>query len=132
MLTAEENELLTQTTAGTPMGDLLRRYWYPIAACSQLEQHGTLPVKMLGESLVLYRDRSGALGLIGDRCPHRAAGMIYGVPEQRGLRCAYHGWCFDETGRCIEQPFEEKVDSENNFKDKVRIKAYHAQELAGL
>src|SRR5438067_1647383 len=116
MLTVEENELLTQTSSGTPMGELLRRYWYPIAASSQLEQHGTMPVKILGESLVLYRDRGGELGLVADRCPHRAAGMIYGVPEESGLRCAYHGWRFDAAGRCVEQPFEEKVDAASNLR----------------
>jgi len=132
MLTTEENELLTQTSAGTPMGELLRRYWYPIAASSQLESHGVLPVKVLGESLVLYRDRAGQLGLVAERCPHRAAGMIYGVPEERGLRCAYHGWCFDETGRCIEQPYEQVEDPDSTFKDRVQIKAYPVEELADL
>src|SRR4051812_29584012 len=106
------------------MGDLLRRYWYPVAASSQLATPGTMPVKILGESLVLYRDRSGGVGLVAERCPHRSAGMIYGVPEREGLRCAYHGWCFDASGRCIEQPFEQTEDPDSTFKDRVRIKAY--------
>ncbi len=90
-----------------------------------------MPVKILGESLVLYRDRSGGLGLVADRCPHRAAGMVYGVPEQEGLRCAYHGWLFAASGRCLEQPFEETVGN-GAFKDKIRIKAYPVEELADM
>jgi 5,5'-dehydrodivanillate O-demethylase len=114
------------------MGDLLRRYWYPIAGSSQLPAHGTMPIKILGESLVLYRDRGGRLGLVDERCPHRSAGMIYGVPEQEGLRCAYHGWCFDASGRCTEQPYEQTEDPNSTFKDRVRIKAYPAEEVADL
>jgi 5,5'-dehydrodivanillate O-demethylase oxygenase subunit len=132
LLTAQENQQLTTVMPGTPMGDLLRRYWYPVAASSQLDGHGTLPVKILGESLVLYRDRSGGLGLVAERCPHRGAGMIYGVPELEGLRCAYHGWCFDATGRCLQQPYEETEDPGSTFKDRVRIKAYPVREMADL
>src|SRR5947209_7698556 len=98
MLTAEENERLTHVGPGTPMGDLMRRYWHPIAATSQLPRHGTRPVMVLGESLVLYRDREDRLGLLDERCPHRRAGLVFGVPEQVGLRCAYHGWLFDGAG----------------------------------
>lgn len=132
MLTSEENHELTTVAAGTPMGELLRRYWHPIAASSQLASQGTMPVKVLGESLVLYRDRGGELGLVAERCPHRSAGMIFGVPEQHGLRCAYHGWCFDAAGRCIEQPFEQTEDPDSTFKDRIRIKAYPVEELADL
>jgi 5,5'-dehydrodivanillate O-demethylase oxygenase subunit len=132
MLTAEQNEELTTVAPGTPMGDLMRRYWQPIAASSQLPGFGTKPVKVLGESLVLYRDRSGTLGLVGERCPHRGAGMIYGVPEREGLRCAYHGWCWDAAGRCIEQPYEQTEDPGSTFKDRVRITAYPVQEVADL
>lgn len=132
MLTAEENERLTTVAAGTPMGELMRRYWHPIAASSQLASHGTKAVRILGEDLVLYRDRSGQVGLVGDRCPHRNAGMIYGVPEQHGLRCAYHGWCYDASGRCTDQPYEQTEDPSSSFKDRIRIKAYPVQELADL
>jgi 5,5'-dehydrodivanillate O-demethylase len=70
----------------------MRRYWHPIAARSELTGiNYTLPVRVLAEDLVLYRDRSGALGLIGSPCPHRKMGMVYGVPDQDGLRCPYHG-----------------------------------------
>ena len=132
MLTAEQNERLTAVGAGTPGGELLRRYWHPIAASGQLPAHGVKPVTVLGESLVLFRDRSGQLGLVGERCPHRGAGMIYGVPDQVGLRCAYHGWCWDASGRCLDQPYEQTEDPAGAFKDRVRITAYPVQELADL
>ena len=132
MLTAEENRTLTEVAAGTPMGELLRRYWYPIAIKSELEQEPTKWVKLLGESLVLYRDLSGNLGLIAEKCVHRRASMIYGAPEPVGLRCMYHGWVYDHTGRCLETPAEDMEGAESTFKDRVRITAYPVQELGGL
>jgi len=132
VLTKEENERLTRVGPGTPCGELMRRYWHPIAASSQLASHGTKAVRLLGEDLVLYRDRSGRLGLVGDRCPHRRASMLYGVPEEDGLRCAYHGWRFDAAGRCTEQPYEQAENPHSTFKDRICIKAYPVEELAGL
>ena len=132
MLTREENERYTRVGKGTPCGELMRRYWHPIAASAQLPQHGTRPVRILGESLVLYRDRSGRLGLVEEHCPHRRGGMVFGIPEEAGIRCAYHGWLFDGTGRCLEQPYEEIVEPGSTFKDRVRIGAYRVEELGGL
>ncbi len=132
MLTAEQNERYTRVGAGTPCGELMRRYWHPIAASAQLPEHGTKPVRILGESLVLYRDLRGRLGLVDDKCPHRRGGMVFGIPEEAGIRCAYHGWLYDASGRCLEQPYEAIVDSASTFKDKVRIKAYPVEELGGL
>ena len=91
------------------MGELMRRYWHPIAAAAELDERPTKPVRLLGEDLVLYRDKSGTLGLIERACPHRRVDLSYGIPEEHGLRCMYHGWMMDETGQCIEQPFEETV-----------------------
>jgi len=132
MLTAEENERLTRVGAGTPMGELLRRYWHPVAATSQLHDHATLPVRLMGENLVLYKDRQGDYGLIGDRCPHRNVNLIYGIPDQEGLRCPYHGWLFNHEGRCLEQPYEKAEDPTESFKHKIRTTAYPVQELGGL
>ncbi len=129
MLTAEENERLTRVGPGTPMGELLRRYWQPIAASVQLDEHPVMPIKLMCESLVLYRDRKGKLGLIDDTCPHRRISMAYGIPEEEGLRCPYHGWMFNETGRCVEMPAE---PADSTFPSKVTTKAYPVQELAGL
>ena len=129
MLSKEENEQLTQVGPGTPMGDLLRRYWHPIAGTSEMKQYPTKLVKVLGESLVLYRDRQGRLGLIGDTCPHRRVSLVYGIPEQDGLRCAYHGWKFDGTGKCLEMPAE---PADSTFKERITITAYPVEELGGL
>jgi 5,5'-dehydrodivanillate O-demethylase oxygenase subunit len=128
-LTPEQNERLTRVGPGTPMGALMRRYWHPIAGSGQLPVAAVREVRVLGEDLVLYRDASGTLGLIDERCAHRRVKLRYGVPEQQGLRCPYHGWMFDAEGRCVEQPAE---PAGSQFKDKVRIKAYPVQELAGL
>jgi 5,5'-dehydrodivanillate O-demethylase len=132
MLTVEENERLTRVGPGTPMGALMRRYWHPIAAVSQMQGQATRPVRLLGESLVLYQDRQGRFGLIADRCPHRNVNMIYGIPDHAGLRCPYHGWLFNHEGRCLEQPYEKAEDPAESFKDKVCIAAYPVQELGGL
>src|SRR3984893_2140969 len=104
MLTKEANERLTRVGPGTPMGELLRRYWYPVATVPELDQEPVLEVKLLGERLALYRADSGELGLVAERCPHRGASLAYGMPEEDGLRCAYHGWKFSSAGKCLEQP----------------------------
>ena len=130
MLTIEQNERLTQVGPGTPMGELLRRYWHPIAPSDELnEDNPTKEVRLLGEDLVLFRSAAGKVGLIEPQCPHRKANLSYGVPEPEGIRCAYHGWLFDEQGRCVDQPSE---PAGSKFKDKVRIKAYRVEELGGL
>ena len=132
MLDSSKNRILTQVGPATPMGELLRRYWMPIAAESEFEGTTVKPVRLLGEDLTLYRDLSGQYGLIDRRCPHRSADTSYGFVEQCGLRCNYHGWLFDESGRCTEQPYEDVAAPQAGFKDKVRIKAYPVQARAGL
>lgn len=114
------------------MGALLRRYWHPVATLSQFNNRHTHKVRLLGEDLVLYRDRSGTFGLIGSQCPHRKMSMMYGIPEEHGLRCAYHGWVFGEDGSCLEQPYEETEDPEGRFKDKVQISSYRVESAFGL
>jgi 5,5'-dehydrodivanillate O-demethylase oxygenase subunit len=132
MLPAEQNQLLTQTGAGTPMGDLLRRYWWPIAGVSELAEMPTKPVRLMGEDLALYRDRSGNYGLLDRHCPHRRADLTYGFVEECGLRCSYHGWHFDAQGRCLEQPYDDIANAEANLKSQVRVKAYPVEECGGL
>jgi len=129
MLTAEENERLTRVGPGTPMGSLLRRYWQPIAAVSELDQRWTKRVRLLGENLVLFRDRAGTLGLIEEQCPHRRASFAHGIPTQQGIRCPYHGWEFNGQGACLNQPNELDVSA---FREKVRTGAYPVEELGGL
>jgi len=130
MLSVEQNERLTKVGPGTAMSELMRRYWQPIAASVELnDETPTKEVRLLGEDLVLFRSAAGKLGCIEPSCPHRKANMSYGIPEPEGLRCPYHGWLFDETGRCVDQPSE---PSGSKFKDKVRMKSYPVAELGGL
>ena len=129
MLTKEANERLTRVGPGTPMGNLLRRYWHPVTTAIELSKEPVLSVKLLGENLALYRSPNGELGLMAERCPHRGASMVYGIPEDGGLRCPYHGWKFSDEGVCLEQPAEPE---ESTFKHRVRIPAYPVQELGGL
>ena len=132
MLSVEENQRLTQVGPGSPMGEMMRRYWHPIAASAELDENPTKEVRLLGEDLVLYRDRSGNYGLIERFCAHRRVNLAYGIPEENGLRCMYHGWMYDETGQCVEQPFEETVRPEARFKDKIKLRGYPVENLAGL
>jgi 5,5'-dehydrodivanillate O-demethylase len=132
MLTEKENERLCQVGPGTPMGELLRRYWHPVATVSDLEREHVLGLRRLGEDLVLYRTRTGGMGLIQQRCAHRAVSLAYGIPTEDGLRCEYHGWVYDAEGRCLEQPFEEMEHQNANFKDKIHVTAYPVEELGGL
>ena len=130
MLTAEQNERLTRVGPGTPMGELMRRYWHPIAGSSQLsEENPTREVRLLGEDLVLFRSAAGEIGLIEPSCAHRKANLSYGIPEPEGIRCPYHGWLYDVNGQCIDQPSEPEG---SRFKEKVKLKAYRTQELGGF
>lgn len=132
MLSEANNKQLTEVGPGTPMGEVMRRYWQPIGAVSEFDDKDARPVRLMGEDLVLYKDLSGTFGLVDRHCPHRRADMSYGYVEECGLRCNYHGWLFDETGRCIEQPYEEMADPKSRFKDKVTIKSYPVEAKAGL
>jgi 5,5'-dehydrodivanillate O-demethylase len=132
MLTQEENARLSCVGPMTPMGNLLRRYWHPIAATSEMERERVLRIRLLGEDLVLYMTTKDEMGLIQERCPHRSASLAYGIPDEDGIRCAYHGWYFNGEGRCLAQPFDDTENPENTFKDKIRIDAYEVQELGGM
>lgn len=129
MLTKQENDRLTQVGTGTPMGNLMRRYWHPVAGTAQLALEPTKAVRLLGEDLVVYKGRDGHYGVLGLRCPHRKASLEYGIPETNGLRCCYHGWLFDREGNCLEQPAEPEY---SRFKDTVTTTAYPVQEMGGL
>jgi 5,5'-dehydrodivanillate O-demethylase len=130
MLTAEQNELLTRIGPGTPCGDMMRRYWHPIAAVSELDGlKWNKRVRLLGEDLVLYRDKKGKYGLITEQCPHRRASLAYGIPTDNGIRCPYHGWAFGHEGQCLEQPNEPEKSA---FKNKVTTPAYAIEEMGGM
>ena len=132
MLTAARNELLVRVGSGTPMGDLLRRYWQPIAGASELDANPIKAVRLFGEDLALYRDLSGRYGLIARQCPHRRADLVNGWVEANGIRCSYHGWLMNEAGACIEQPFEEVANPSEHSKERCAVAAYPVRELGGL
>jgi nitrite reductase/ring-hydroxylating ferredoxin subunit len=131
MLTKEQNELLTRTGSGTPMGELLRRYWLPVLLSAELPAPDGPPVqvRVLGEELVAFRDTNGRIGLLAEHCHHRGTSLFYGRNEDCGLRCIYHGWKYDVAGNVLDTPAE---PAGSTFKDKLRITAYPTHEAAGL
>src|SRR5436305_6493831 len=130
MLTKEENERLTRVGPGTPGGELLRRYWQPVGGLNELtEESPTKFVRILGEDLVLFRDKKDNVGLLADHCSHRGASLLYGRVEERGISCAYHGWLYDTSGNCLECPAE---PAGSMFHLTVKQRAYRAQLLCGL
>ena len=132
MLSAEKNQQLTQVGPGTPMGEVLRRHWHPIAGIDELERNPVKAVRLMGEDLVLYKDLSGQYGLVDRQCAHRRADLSYGFVEDHGIRCNYHGWQFNAQGQCVERPYEDQVDPQARQKCKIQIKAYGVKPLAGL
>ncbi|WP_246013021.1 aromatic ring-hydroxylating dioxygenase subunit alpha [Pigmentiphaga humi] len=114
------------------MGDLLRRYWMPVAGVTEFDRRATKALRLFGEDLVMYRDLSGNWGLVDRHCAHRRADLSYGFPEREGIRCNYHGWCFDSTGACIEQPYEDVAHADARMKERVHLKAYPVAEKGGL
>lgn len=124
---AEDAEL-TRVAFGTPMGELLRRYWQPVCLSAEIDE---LPkfTRILGEELVAFRDKRGRVGVLDAHCCHRGTSLEYGRIEDEGIRCCYHGWLFAADGRCLEQPGE---PPHSNFKNKVAQPAYPAREFGGL
>lgn len=131
MLSAAESALLTQTGPGTPMGALFRRYWLPILLSEEIaERDGApVPVEILGERLVAFRDTTGSVGLLEERCAHRCASLVYGRNEEGGLRCIFHGWKYDATGQCVDMPTELE---ESTARQSVRLRAYPVREAGGV
>jgi len=131
MLTQEENQLVTQVGTGTPVGNLMRRYWLPALLSNELPTSDCPPVrvKILGEDLVAFRDSNGNVGLLEEYCPHRLASLFLGRNEEAGLRCVYHGWKFDVSGQCVDMPSE---PAESNFKSRIRLTSYPVIEAGGI
>jgi 5,5'-dehydrodivanillate O-demethylase len=130
MLSREENEMMTRIGPGTPAGEMLRRYWWPIGFTEEIKPKSRpIKIKLLGEDFVLFRDAAGQLGILGLHCSHRGASLEFGRVEDEGIRCCYHGWVYDVNGRCLEQPAEPE---ESTFKDRIKQPAYKAEELGGL
>jgi nitrite reductase/ring-hydroxylating ferredoxin subunit len=120
---------LTEVGRGTPMGELLRRYWHPVGLASHA---GATPrkVRILGEDLILFRDGKGRAGLVHARCAHRGTTLYYGRVEERGIRCCYHGWLYDVEGHCLDQPCEPQGGAKHRHT--VRQPWYPLEERYGL
>src|SRR6201987_3436048 len=130
MTSLQDSEILSRVGPGTPMGNLMRHYWLPALKSSELVADGD-PVRfmLLGEKLIAFRDTAGRVGVMDHRCPHRCASLFLGRNEEGGIRCVYHGWKFDVAGNCVDMP---SVPPDQDFKHKVKARAYQAVERAGL
>ena len=131
MLTREENDLVCRVGPGTPMGDLMRRYWHPFLLVDELGEADGSPVRvrLLGEDLVAFRDTNGKVGLIAESCPHRGASLYFGINQECGLMCIYHGWKYDTDGNCVDMPSDVPG---SRFKEKVHVASYPCIESAGV
>jgi len=131
MLSKHDNELITRVGPGTPMGELMRRYWLPALLSEELPQPDCAPIrlKLLGEDLVAFRTTSGRPAVLDTWCPHRNANLFWGRNEEDGLRCVYHGWKFDADGACVDMPNE---PPRSRFAEKIKQPAYQAVETAGV
>ena len=130
MTAKSDSEFLTRVGPGTPMGALMRHYWLPALKSSELAADGD-PVRLtlLGEKLISFRDSSGRVGVLDHRCPHRCASLFFGRNEENGIRCVYHGWKYDVDGNCLDMA---NVPTHQDFKHKVKAKAYKAAERNGV
>jgi phthalate 4,5-dioxygenase oxygenase subunit len=131
MATYEQNELLTRTGPGTPMGELFRRYWIPALLAEELPEPDCPPVRvqLLSERLIAFRDSDDRLGLIDEFCAHRGVSLWFGRNEQSGIRCPYHGWKYDVSGQCVDVPSE---SAESGYCQKIKLKSYPLVERGGV
>jgi nitrite reductase/ring-hydroxylating ferredoxin subunit len=130
MTTASDGEILTRVGPGTLLGNMMREYWIPAAASSELVAGGDpMRLMLLGEQLIAFRDHQGRVGIMDHRCPHRCASLFFGRNEKGGLRCAYHGWQFDVEGNCLDMP---NVPKHQAFPQRVKARSYRVAERNGL
>ncbi len=123
-----ENELLTRIGPGTRMGAVMRRYWWPVGFSQKVDKV-PVPVRLLGEDLILFRTPSGKVGLIDRFCAHRLASLEHGRVEEGGIRCCYHGWLYDTSGQCTQMPCE---PADSTLHKEVKLAGYKTQEMGGL
>jgi phenylpropionate dioxygenase-like ring-hydroxylating dioxygenase large terminal subunit len=129
MITAEQNDFMTRVGKGTPAGTLLRRYWQPVALSEDLAPpRPVMPVQLMGQHFVLFRDENGQLGMLDRDCPHRGADLAFGRLEDGGLRCPFHGWLFDAKGNCLQTPAEPEG---SRMCSRIKQAAYPVVERAG-
>jgi phthalate 4,5-dioxygenase oxygenase subunit len=131
LLTSEENKTLVETGSGTPMGTLMRSHWTPVCLIEEVAEPNCKPllVEALGERYVAFRDSDGRLGLLDELCPHRKASLVLGRNEECGLRCLYHGWKFDVTGKTIAMASEPEGSP---LAEKVSARSYPVHECGGF
>ena len=131
MLSHADNVFLTHTGPGTPMGDLLRRFWMPALLSEELAERDGAPrkIKILSEDLIAFRDSNGRVGIVEPHCPHRGANLYFGRNEECGIRCAFHGWKFDVDGNCVDLPTS---PPESTYKEKIKLLAYPTREWADM
>jgi phthalate 4,5-dioxygenase len=131
MLSKEDNDMLTQTDRGTPMGEVFRRFWIPVLLSEEVPLPDCPPVRfrILGEDLLAFRDSEGRVGVMEPNCPHRGAPLYFGRNEDCGIRCLYHGWKYDVTGQCVDMP---NIPNGDVMKKRMRITAYPTVEGVGM
>lgn len=131
MLSVADNSILTRVGPGTPMGELMRRFWLPALLEEEVAQRDGEPVRLrlLGEDLVVFRDTNDRIGVVDAHCAHRRAGLFFGRNEESGLRCAYHGWKYDVEGNCVDLPTELRA---TGFREQIRITAYRSAVRGGV
>src|SRR3954471_18250552 len=130
MATREENELFTRVGPGTPAGEMLRRYWWPVGVSDQVQtKSAPVAIRLLGEDLVLFRNGQEQLGVVALHCSHRGTSLEYGRVEDDGIRCPYHGWLYANSGQCLDQPAEPE---DSAYKERIHHPAYQARDLGGL
>jgi phenylpropionate dioxygenase-like ring-hydroxylating dioxygenase large terminal subunit len=127
---AEDNEFLTRVGPGTPMGELMRRYWFPAIKADELAPGGApVRLRLLGENFIAFRSPDGTVGIVDHECAHRCASLWYGRNEDGGIRCVYHGWKFRHDGQCIDMPSE---PPETDYSDRIRLRALATREIYGV
>src|SRR5438445_7692036 len=131
MLTREQNELLCRVEGAAPMGGIMRRHWLPVCLSEEVAERDGAPVRsrLVGESLVAFRDSNGKLGVLDEHCPHRGASLVFGRNEECGLRCLYHGWKFDVEGNILEMASEPDGSA---MKNSLRQRSYPVREAGGF
>jgi phenylpropionate dioxygenase-like ring-hydroxylating dioxygenase large terminal subunit len=125
---AHPDDTLVGVSKGTPTGEYLRRYWQPVGVSAEVTTRPQM-VRILGEDLVLFRDKTGRAGLLYPRCMHRGTSLYFGRVEEEGIRCCYHGWLFSVEGQCLNQPCE---PDGGQHRDAARQPWYPVQERYGI
>ncbi len=121
------HEDLVRTGPGTLAGRYLRMFWQPVYLARELPAGRAVPIRIMGEDFTLYRGETGTVHLVAPRCAHRGTQLSTGWVEGDAIRCRYHGWKYEGSGQCVEQPGEEEA-----FAGKVKIRSYPVEDYIGL